>query len=81
MYIYIYIKIKWKSNKINTYKLLIVLCLAHSSGLRSDFTLHENVLYNVIQQFKKNNQYIINYLMFFKTYLFLWRHLEMISVL
>ena len=42
---------KWKSNKINTHKLLIVSCLAHSSGLHSDVTLHENVLYNIIQQF------------------------------
>ena len=51
MCIYIYIKTRWKSNKINIYKLLIVSCFTHSSGLHSDVTLHENVLYNIIQQF------------------------------
>ena len=32
------------TNKINTYKLLIVSCFAQSSGLHSDVTLDENVL-------------------------------------
>ena len=53
------IKQKWKSNKINTYKLLTVSCLhIHQAYI---VILHYMKIYFIISSnnFKRNNQYII----------------------